>query len=555
MTVKQPATGHWGMVATNHPLASAAGAEMLAGGGNAADAAVAALFALTVVEPMMVGLLGGGLSHVRQPDGTHVVLDGLAAAPGQARAEQFTPLPGAAGLETVGQRNAVGAEAIASAGAVAGWCALLDRFGTLSLADVMAPAIRLASGGFRVTSYLSECIAATAADLVRDPGLAALFLPGGAPAPAGYRLVQPEAADSLRAIAAEGPGALHGGALGRLVCDAVAAAGGTLRLEDLANYRVRERPPVRGRYRGHEIVAPPPPASSGVHIVQMLNILEGFDLAGLAHDDPARLHLLAEALKIAFADRAAATADPDFMDVPVGAIIDRDYAAARRAAIDPVRAQAWTAGVGPGRGVVRAEPGVREAHTTHVTVADRSGLAIASTQTINSLFGARMLIPGTGLIGNNNMFLFDPTPGRALSIAPGKRVTTSQAPTFVLRDGRPALALGLPGGLRIFGAVMQAIIALIDHGMTLQQAVEAPRLWTNGGPLELEPGFMSAAPVLAAMGHVVLPVRAVGGGMNGIEFGSDGTLTGAACWRADGTVVGLGGGHAADGVRFNPDAA
>ncbi len=544
MTVKQPATGAWGMVATNHPLASAAGAEMLAGGGNAADAAVAALFALTVVEPMMVGMLGGGMSHVRTPDGRHVVLDGLAAAPGLARAEQFEPLPGAAGLETVGNRNAVGFEAVASAGAVAGWCALLERFGTMALADVMAPAIRHAARGFRVTPYLSECTASCAGDLAADSGMAARFLPGGSAISAGALLVQGDVAESLRAVAAEGAGALHGGALGRVVADHVARGGGALRLADLAGYVVRERDAVRGTYRGHEIVAPPPPASSGVHIVQMLNILEGFDIGAMAHGDPARLHLLAEVLKIAFADRAAATADPDFVAVPVGAIVDKGYAAERRAAIDPGRAKAWGAGVSAG-----------EAHTTHLTVADRDGLVVASTQTINSLFGARVMIPGTGLIGNNNMFLFDPRPGRALSIAPGKRVTTSQAPSFVLRDGAPLYALGLPGGLRIFGAVMQAMVCLIDHGMSLQEAVEAPRLWTSGGALELEPGFAGAAEALRGLGHDVLPVRAVGGGMNGVGFGADGVLTGAACWRADGTAIGLGGGLAAAGVRFNPDAA
>ncbi len=544
MTIKQPATGSWGAVAANHPLAAAAGAEMLAGGGNAADAAVATLFALTVVEPMMVGLLGGGLTHLRLPDGRHLVLDGLGAAPALARPDSFTPLPGAAALETVGDANAVGPQAVASAGAVIGWCTLLDRFGTMALADVMAPAIRYAAQGFRATQYLSDCVTDHVAELAADPGLAALFLPGGRPLQPGDRLVQGAAADSLRAIAAEGAGALHGGALGRTVADHIEAGGGTLRLNDLADFTVRERVPIRGSYRGHEIVAPPPPASSGVHIVQMLNILEGFDLPGMPHASPERLHLLAEVLKIAFADRAAASGDPDYVPVPVEAITDRAYAAARRAAIDPARAQRWAAGIPP----------IGEAHTTHMTAADGGGMAVASTQTINSLFGARVMIPGTGMIGNNNMFLFDPRPGRALSIAPGKRVTTSQAPSFVLRDGRPLYALGLPGGLRIFGAVMQAMLNLIDAGMTLQEAVEAPRLWTNGGPLELEPGYAGAAEALRAMGHDVLPVRTVGGGMNGIGF-ADGLLTGAACWRADGTAMALGGGRAAPGVRFNPEAA
>ena len=545
MTIKRPVTGDVGVVATNHPLASAAGAEMLAGGGNAADAAVAALFTLTVVEPMMVGLLGGGLSHVRTQDGQHVVLDGLGMAPAAARADQFEPLPGAPGLETVGLRNQLGAGAVAAGGAVLGWCALLERFGTMLLADVMQPAIRHAERGFRVTTYLADSTADCARDLVRDPAVAAVFLPGGRAIQAGERLVQGDAAASLRAIAAEGPGVLHGGALGRVVGAHIASEDGTLRLEDLAGYRLRDRVPILAAYRGYEVVAPPPPASSGVHIAQMLAILEGFEIGAMAHDDPARLHLLAEVLKIAFADRAVATADPDFVSVPVAAIIDRAYAAARRGAIDRGRAQVWAAGVSP----------ASEPHTTHMTAADRDGLVVASTQTINSLFGARIMVPGTGMIGNNNMFLFDPRPGRALSIAPGKRVTTSMAPTFLLRAGRPVVALGVPGGLRIFGSVMQALLNLVDHGMTLQEAIEAPRLWTSGGVLELEPGYMSAADALRALGHDVLPVRTVGGGMNAIGFGADVMLTGAACWRADGVPVALGGGWAAKGVRFNADVA
>ncbi len=189
-----------------------------------------------------------------------------------------------------------------------------------------------------------------------------------------------------------------------------------------------------------------------------------------------------------------------------------------------------------------------------MTVADRDGNIVSSTQTINSLFGARYLIPGTGIVPNNNMFLFDPHPGRALSVAPGKRTTTSMAPLIVLHDGRPAFALGLPGGLRIFGSAMQAVINLIDHGMSLQEAVEAPRLWTQGFGVEVETGFPDTALAgLAARGHQVVPVPHVGGGMCAIGLDADGGMTGAACWRADGTPVGLGGGFARDGVRFWPD--
>ena len=545
---KRPASGTLGMVVSNHPLASAAGAEMLAAGGNAVDAAVAALFTLSVVEPMMVGIFGGGLAHLRLADGSHRIIDGMSRAPAAARPDSFRPLPDPAGavMETEGRENAVGAKAVAVPGTLPGWCEAAARHGRLPLADLMEPAIRHARRGFRVTPYLSGCIAECAADLAADREIARHLLPAGRPLQAGERLACGDYAETLGLIARQGPAALHGGSLGRVVADALAARGGLLALEDLSAYRLIDREPVQGSYRGHQVFGPPPPSAGGVHVLQMLNILEGFDLRAAGFGSPEAMHLLAEVLKIAFADRAAATADPDFVAVPVQRLVSREYAAERRAAIDPGRAQAWAAGVAP----------PESPNTTHVSVADRDGNIVASTQTINSLFGARFMIPGTGIIPNNYMYLFDPRPGRALSIAPGKRVTTSMAPTIVLRDGRPRYVLGLPGGLRIFGSVMQALVNLIDHRMTLQQAVEAPRLWTQGQELEVEADFPAAArDALRALGHRLAVVPHVAGGMNGIELHDDGTMTGAACWRADGTAVGLGGGLARAGTRFWPEVA
>ncbi len=256
--------------------------------------------------------------------------------------------------------------------------------------------------------------------------------------------------------------------------------------------------------------------------------------------------MVAEALKIAFADRAVATADPDFVDVPVAHLIDKAYAAERRNRIDRTRAQSWTAAV--------AQP--ESPNTTHVTVVDADRAIVSSTQTINSLFGARYVIAGTGMIANNYMSLFDPHPGRVQSIAPGKRTTTSQAPIIVLASGRPVFALGLPGGLRIFGGAMQAVLNLIDHGMSLQEAVEAPRLWTEGRAVEVEDGFPAAVrDRLAALGHDVAPVAHVGGGMTAVRLDRDGLIEGAACWRADGTAMALGGGPARIGALFWPDRA
>jgi gamma-glutamyltranspeptidase/glutathione hydrolase len=545
---KRPATGTRGMVVTNHPLASAAGAEMLAAGGNAIDAAIAALFALTVVEPMMVGILGGGISHIRLTGGRHVVIDNQSMAPLATSATTYTPDPNAAPgtMDALGRKNAVGPTAVATPGNLKGWCEALARFGTFPLADVMEPAIRYASRGFSVTPYLHECVSDSATDMVRDAEIANLYLPGGTPIVAGTRLITGDYAETLRSIARDGPNLLYTGALGTLYADHMAKSGGYVTREDLSRYRTVDRDALCGTYRGYDIVGPPPPASGPLHIIQMLNILEGYDIGALGFGSADTLHLLAEVLKIAFADRAAATADPAFVKVPVDKLLSKSYASDRRAHINPGRAQSWSAEVAPGEG----------ANTTHLTVADGMGNIVASTQTINSLFGARYIVPGTGMIPNNYMFVFTPYPGQANSVAPGKRITSSMSPVMVLRDGKPRYALGLPGGLRIFPSVMQVISNLIDHGMRVQEAVEAPRLWTQGFGVEVEKSV--SADVLAELrdrGHDVAATGSVGGGMNAIQFDDDGTLAGAACWRADGTPIGIGGGYARKGVRFRPEAA
>lgn len=543
---KTPATARRGMVVTNHPLASAAGAEMLAAGGNAIDAAIASLFTLTIVEPMMVGIMGGGMAHIRLKSGRHIVLDGLSTAPAAAHENMYTPLENGIpnSLEVEGRENAVGAKSVASAGALRSWSEALERYGTMSLADVMEPAIRHAARGFIATRYLAECTAEGGADLIGDAAIAKIFMPDGKPLREGQRVVNAAAAETLRTIAKEGPNAFYNGPLGDIAIAALAKKGGVLSKADFTNYKTIEREAVRGSYRGHEIVGPPPPSSGGVHVIQMLNILGGFDLAKLGFGTAESMHLILEAFKIAFADRAAATADPAFVKVPVEKLISPDYAAERRAQIDKLTAKTWSAGVAP----------LGSPHTTHVTVADGDGNVVASTQTINSLFGARIMIPELGLIPNNYMYLFQPRPGRSQSITPGKRVTTSMAPLMVLKDGAMRYALGLPGGLRIFGSAMQAVVNLLEHGMSLQEAVEAPRVWTQGDAAEVEDGFAPAArETLAKMGHKVQVMPHVAGGMNAISFEADGMMTGAACWRADGAAIGVGGGHARTGVRFWPD--
>ncbi|MBS0548683.1 MAG: gamma-glutamyltransferase, partial [Proteobacteria bacterium] len=478
---KQPAHGRRGMASSNHPLASAAGLEMLAGGGNAVDAAVAMQFALTVVEPMMVGLIGGTTCHIRLADGSHRIVDGMSAAPLAARPDMYRPVAGAPpeNFAVEGRENEVGPKAVAAPGSLLAWCHALRTYGTMSLADVMQPAIRHAARGFIVTPYLSDCIESAAPDLAKDKLAAARLLPKGTPLKAGERLVQGDYAEALELIAATGEGALHGGPLGDRLAECMEKNGGLVSRRDLTEYRVTERAPIRGTYRGWELIGPPPPAASGVHITQMLNILEGYDVAAMGFGTVDMLHLLAEVLKIAFADRAAASGDPAFVTVPVERLTSKAYADERRAGIDMKNAKRWTSGI----------TGREGADTTHLTVADGMGNVVCTTQTINSLFGARFIVPGTGMVPNDYMGTFDPRPGKALSIAPGKRVTTSMSPFMALRDGRIRYALGLPGGRKIFPSVFQALVNLIDHGMSLQEAVEAPRIWTEGPVLEVEHGI------------------------------------------------------------------
>lgn len=541
-TEKHPALSSDGMVVSNHPLASAAGCEMLAAGGNAVDAAISTLFTLTVVEPMMVGIFGGGIAHIRMADGRHLILDGLSQAPAAARANMFSPT--GVGYEVEGRANTHGARAVATPGTLRGWCDALEQFGTMTLADVMEPAIRHARRGFSVTPYFAACAGEACADLSRDPEARRIFTNSGLPLQAGQRLVMEDYAATLSQIASEGPKSLYSGELGVRIVAALQAGGSEMTCEDLAGIETIQRDPVMGMFRDHHIFGPPPPSAGGVHVVQMLNILSGFNLAGMGFGSSDAAHLTAEVLRIAFADRAVSTADPAFVSVPVDKLLSQDYAADCRARIDQEQTQVWQAGVSAG-----AEP-----HTTHVSVADRTGNIVSTTQTINALFGARIVIPGTGIIPNNYMALFNPAQGHANSIAPFKRVTTSMAPTIVIKDGKPRFALGVPGGLRIFGSVMQALLNLLEYRMTLQEAVEAPRLWTQGAQLELEEGFPDSVEAsLRAKGWDTLRLPHIGGGMCGIAFTERG-MEGAACWRADGTAIGLGGGLARAGTRFWPDS-
>ena len=538
-TFKREAIADRGMVTSNHPLASLAGTEMLVRGGNAIDAAVATMFALSVVEPMMTSIFGAGFLTIRLADGTQTTIDNYATVPAAARESMFNPIPGSLDNDVERGLNDVGYQAVATPGTLLGWATAVERFGNLSLAEVMSPAIRFARHGFRVSPYLRSIIEMSRDSLARFPASAEVFLPNGQIPQIDSIIRRVDYANTLERISVEGPNWLYRGPLGELVAQDMAKNGGLITTADLDRYRVYERAPVRGTYRGYEIVSMAPASSGGTHIIQMLNILEGFDLGDMGFGTPDTVHVIAEAMKIAFADRFRYMADPETTDVPISWLTSKDYARSRRSEISLSQAQQYTGATYPdGEG----------RSTTHCCAMDADGNVVSTTQTLNAGFGSKVTVPGTGMLLNNCMHLMDPNPGRTNSIAPNKRILSSMSPTIVLRDGQPFMAIGTPGGVRIFGSVMQAIINVIDHGMSLQQAVEAPRLWDRGPVLELEAGFASLPDLrvdLERRGHRIETPLKVAGGMNGILVDQEtGLMHGAACWRADGAPMGFSGGDA-----------
>jgi gamma-glutamyltranspeptidase/glutathione hydrolase len=567
-TYKQEVIASRGVVASNHPMASAAGVEMLVRGGNAVDAAVATLFALTVVEPMMVTPFGAGFFLIRDGrTGEVAAIDNYATVPAAATSDMFEPMPDSLDYETVGKANDVGYLAVATGGNLKGWAYASARHGRLPFAHLIQPAIRYATEGFAAGGYLIQHIEKYQDDIRRFPATAEVFLPDGRVPSVGQTIVRADYARTLQQIADEGPETMYTGSLARRIVEDMAANGGLISMDDLAGYRLFERTPVRGDYRGHEVVSMAPVSSGGTHIVQLLNLLEPFAVGrgDLTFGTPGYIHLFAEALKITFADRRRYMADPERVPVPVEWLISRAYADQRRPEIDRTRAKDHTHGelvgvsgatppLGGGWGTARvpqmnnlAFAGGEGANTTHLTVIDDEGTIVSATQTAQSGFGAKVTVPGTGMILNNCMLLMDPTPGRTNSIDGGKRILSSMSPTIVLKDGAPFMALGTPGGKRIFAAVAQAILNVIDHGMTLQEAVEAPRVWTQGADLELEEVFPNLPELefaLQTLGHRTTVVPKVAGGMNGVLVDDRGLLHGAACWRADGVPIGISGGPA-----------
>jgi gamma-glutamyltranspeptidase/glutathione hydrolase len=537
---KQEAAASGGMISANHPMASLAGAEMLARGGNAVDAAVATAFALTVVEPMMVGIFGAGFFvYYDAASGEVVTIDNYAVSPLAATPDMYQPDDASGPMETMGQANMIGHLSVGVPGALKAWCHVLERFGRMDPETVMGPAIRYAEGGFPASPYLVSHIQGDQENLARYPASAAVFLPQGRQTEQGDLITNPDYANTLRLIAAQGSDVLYHGSLGEAVAADMAANGGLITMQDLTQYQIRPRQPLRSAYRGCDIASVGPTSSGGIQVIQALNLLEEFELSKMGYGSPRYFHLLLEVLRVCWADRFAYLGDPETVDIPVDQLTSKVYADHRRPELDLERTRSYGAGK---PAMATGESG----NTTHLTVADSEGNIVTATQTINQRFGSRVMPPGTGMLLNDCMALFDPHPGRPNSVGPGKRMVSSMSPTIVFRDDAPWFALGTPGGSRISAAVLQAILNVIDHGMSLQEAVEAPRVWTQGEEVEVEQGVPEEVrQALESKGHRVKVVTNVAGGMNGVLYDrKKNRAHGAACWRSDGVPVGISGGPA-----------
>jgi gamma-glutamyltranspeptidase/glutathione hydrolase len=548
-----PALGRHGMVVTSQPEATRAGLALLEQGGNAVDAAVAAAFALAVVQPFSAGLGGGAFVLIRTADGQAVALDARETAPAAAAPDMFVR-PG------VPERASLaGPLAVATPSFVAGMALALERFGTRSLPDVLAPAIGLAERGFAVGPYHARMQGFAAGMGLRErfPETARIQLPppGEPPAP-GWRLVQSDLAETLRRIALEGAEVMSRGDLAAAIAEEVQAQGGVLTWEDLSGYAPKLREPLRGRYRGLEILAFPPP-SSGLTLIEALQILDGFNLRERGAGSSAAIHRVAEALKLAFADRNYWIGDPEFTQVPVAKLASPEYAASQRERINPpwfVRAP-WT--WSRAESAIEVEgPGLaaEDAGTTHLSVTDAAGNAVALTMTINTPFGSGITVPGTGVILNNEMDDFSSAPGRpnvyglvdvrgANAIAPGKRPLSSMTPTMVLVDGRLLMVTGSPGGSRIISTTLQTIVNTFDFRMDVQAAVAAPRVHHQWLPDEIvvEPDVPAdVVEALRARGHEVKVSESEWSAAQAIVIDpKTGFHTGGADPRSDGLALGL----------------
>jgi gamma-glutamyltranspeptidase / glutathione hydrolase len=522
----QPVHGPHAVVVSIHEMGSRAGLEILRAGGNAVDAAVATGFALAVVHPQAGNLGGGGFMLIRLADGRTHFVDYREMAPAAATANMYLDVQG----NVIENASVIGYKAVGVPGSVAGMVYAEKAYGKLTLGQVMAPAIKLAKDGYPLAwqdtrDFQDE-------DLARFPESRRIFQRNGNYYKQGEVFRQPELARTLERIA-QSPDDFYHGAIARELAASMQKGGGLITAEDLAHYEVKEREPIRGTYRGYEIISAPPPSSGGIALIEILNILEGYDLAKAGDRSAASVHLTVEAFRRAFYDRAEFLGDPDFSKIPVAQLIDKKYGAAWRGTIDPAQASVSKDLKRPAifseleqYASQHSQPlSVREpAHTTHYSVVDSDGNAVAVTTTLNDSFGSRATAEGLGFLLNDEMDDFAAKPGvpnlygliqgPANAIGPGKRPLSAMTPTIVLKDGKLFLILGSPGGPRIITTVANILMGVVDYGMNIQEAVNAPRFHHQWLPdvVNVEQWFSpDAIRLLEQMGHKVESGETAGG--------------------------------------------
>ncbi len=526
-----PQTTHHGMVATSHALASEVALEVLKNGGNAIDAAVTAGFALAVTQPRSGNIGGGGFMLVSsEKTGDVVAIDYREKAPKAATETMFQDEKG----EAVTERSRFTHLAAGVPGTVAGLALALERYGSISLKEAIAPAIKLAEEGFIVPLLFTEGTTEAKDMLTQwEATKKALYKEDGSVYQPGDLFKQPDLAKTLKRIAEQGVKGFYEGETAQLIADDMKANGGLITLDDLKAYQPVVRKPVRGSYRGYDIYSMSPPSSGGTHIIQILNTLEGYPIADFGANSAKTVHLMAEAMKYAYADRSEYLGDSDFVKVPLDGLTSKKYAASIREKILADKAT-------PSSDIKPGAPGDYESNeTTHFSVADQFGNAVSNTYTINFSYGSGIMVPGAGFLLNNEMDDFSAKPGvanaygllggSANKVEPEKRMLSSMSPTIVKKDGKNFLVTGSPGGSRIITTTLQVIMNVIDHGMNIQSAVTAPRMHHQWSPdeIRLEEGFSpDTQAILRSMGHA-LTVKDSMGAIQSILI-EDGTFYGAA---------------------------
>jgi len=529
-----PVIGKSGMVASQEALASQVGIDILQRGGNAVDAAVATGFAMAVTLPKAGNLGGGGFMMIYLKDKNKTVaLDYREMAPIKAYADMFIDSEGKFDRDMAGFTY----KAAGVPGTVAGMIHALEKYGTMSLKQVIAPAVKLAQQGFIVSPGLANDLVVKRKRLTRYEATKAIFYKkDGQNLQAGDRLVQKDLAWSLKQIAQGGRKAFYEGAIAKRIVAASDKYDGLFSLQDFKSYEVKEREAIRGTYRGYEIISMPPPSSGGVHLVQMLNVLEGYDLRLMGHNSAQYLHTLTEVMKRAYADRSLHLGDPDFYRVPVAKLISKQYAAELRDRIPLDKAT-------PSVDIAPSKTFSRESHdTTHYSVADKWGNIVSNTYTINYSYGSGIVADGTGILLNNEMDDFSAKPGEpngygllgseANAIEPRKRPLSSMTPTLVIKDGKPILATGSPGGSTIITIVLQMVLNTIDFDMNIAEATSVPRMHHQWFPdmMFIEPGVsIDTVRLLRQMGHKTKRSRTMGSTQSIMAI--DGYLYGASDTR------------------------